>query len=241
MSEQLIERVELRFLGRPLAWLGWYLFMMVANVLVIPSAWGAAAYYRWFFGNVSPSDGSTVSWYGRAEKVWYWFSILGILYWVMNLVSRMGDSADSWQPLTWLCLVFILAELVSLAIWLVIARWVFASTKVSSGSDLAFRGTYLPLLGWSVLLVISVLTIIGWAWVTVGMVKWFYRNVEFGQNRLVFEGRGAQVLWRYIVACLACVFIIPIPWITIWLIRWFVEQTVVERPAQEASGETSNE
>jgi hypothetical protein len=79
---------------------------------------------------------------------------------------------------------------------------------------------------------LSVITIIGWAWVYTAMIRWFCRNIQGTRREVVFKGTGLQYLWRMVVTVIASSFIIPIPWVMRWLLRWQASQTeLVERGA----------
>jgi len=54
-----------------------------------------------------------------------------------------------------------------LGLWatLNILRWFVGHVELSSSRGFSFLGTYVELLGWEILLALSVLTVIGWAWV----------------------------------------------------------------------------
>ncbi|MFO1134492.1 MAG: hypothetical protein U1E30_04720 [Rhodoblastus sp.] len=89
---------------------------------------------------------------------------------------------------------------------------------------LAFRGDFLPYLGWIALGVVSIFTIVGWAWFLQFYLDWVCRNVA-GPLRFRFVGRGVDLLWRSFVAMLGFGLIIPIPWVMAWLTRWFVSRS----------------
>ena len=78
--------------------------------------------------------------------------------------------------------------------------------------------------GWQLLLVVSFITIVGWAWVVTAMTRWICRNIGGTRREVLFNGSGLQVLWRTIVLALLCSLIIPIPWMLRWYARWFVSQ-----------------
>ncbi len=68
-------------------------------------------------------------------------------------------------------------------------------------------------IGWQILVVVSFITIIGWAWVSTAWMRWICRNIQGTRREIVFNASGLEVLWRTIVFAIACVFIIPIPWV----------------------------
>ena len=118
---------------------------------------------------------------------------------------------------------------VQLYLGLIIARWFWKNVVPSCGTKVTFVGTYFQCLGWYLLFIISFITIIGWAWSNVGMIKWFCQNIK-GDNHIVeFHGNGWNVLWRSIVFVLSCIVIIPIPWTTMWLIKWYMSNISIKK------------
>ena len=91
-------------------------------------------------------------------------------------------------------------------------------------------------IGWNILFALSILTIIGWAWVYVAQMRWFCRNVQGTRREVTFTGTGLEFLWRAIVAAIACLFIIPIPWMYRWFGQWLASQTVLAERGASANG-----
>ena len=108
--------------------------------------------------------------------------------------------------------------------WMTV-RWAAANFS-SQGHQLpiAFKGSALTYVGWQVLLYLSAITIIGWAWVITAMLRWICRNVSGTRREVVFNGSGLAVLWRSIVFALLCMLIIPIPWMLRWYAHWYISQ-----------------
>jgi hypothetical protein len=116
--------------------------------------------------------------------------------------------------------------------WLLI-KW-FVANLSSDGQPLRLRfsGSFWGFLGWSLLAVLSVITIIGWAWVYVAQIRWMCRHIEGTRREVVFNGTGLELLWRMIVAALVSLLIVTIPWMYRWLTRWLVSQVeLVEKRA----------
>ena len=97
------------------------------------------------------------------------------------------------------------------AILLKLIVWFVSNLEFSAGPPLSFTGTYPGLLGWNLLVMISCITIIGWAWASAGMYRWFARNTHGQGLEFRFHGEGHQILWRNFVFAMSCVLIIPIP------------------------------
>jgi len=104
----------------------------------------------------------------------------------------------------------------------------------SDGSQLplSFHGNPWTYVGWYLLLHITAITIIGWAWVITAWMRWMCRNIAGIRRNIVFNASGWQVLWRTMVFAFGCILIIPIPWVLGWYTRWYVSQfALVERTA----------
>lgn len=220
-----IEGRRIKFKGTGLQALGWGLVAIVLSLLIIPAAWGAVALYRWFVRNLSFSDGTQASFIGRAGEVWGYFVIVMILGFVPQLSRAIEDPTVSLFISIGLP---ILLLPISAAIWLKIIHWSFSSIRLSCGTSLSFKGNYGPFLGWMLLVTLSVYTIIGWAWASVAMLRWVCRNIEGGDNQLVFTGNGWGFLWRGFIAALASIFIIPAPWMAVWIVRWFSQNMLIK-------------
>jgi hypothetical protein len=225
MEMQRDDKVTLRFLGRGLQALGWGLLAIVAVVLVIPAAWGAVALYRWFVRNLVFSDGTKASFEGRGGEIWLYFVIAAVL----SFLPQFSQVFPEDQQLTVLVIFILLSIPINVAIGLKIFRWFISKIRLSCGTPLSFDGSYGGFLGWTVVLYLSFLTIIGWAWVGVAMLRWICRNIKGGEHELVFVGSGWGFLWRYVLMALGSIFIIPIPWLAVWLTRWFVRNSEIHR------------
>ncbi len=116
-------------------------------------------------------------------------------------------------------------------------RWVVGSIRSTRGRRLTWTGTWVSYLGYTLLIWVSALTIVGWAWAVVAMINWFLRNLNAEGDEVLFTGTGGQVLWRVIVGALACCLIIPIPWILAWWYQWFFSCTVVRYAPTPAPAE----
>jgi hypothetical protein len=116
--------------------------------------------------------------------------------------------------------------------WLAL-KWLIANIA-SNGQPLglSFSGSFWGYLGWNVLAVLSIFTIIGWAWVYTAQLRWICRHIEGTRREAVFKASGLEYLWRCLVTAIACSFIIPIPWVLRWMMRWHASQIeLVERAA----------
>jgi uncharacterized protein DUF4339 len=189
-------------LGRSLAYI-------IGMALVIPAPWVAVWFYRWFGSRVQVPGRPNFEFTGQVGDIWWAFIVL-------SLLGLVGAYDSTYQLIT-----VILQAVVS---WFVL-RWA-VSNFASNGRKLptSFEGSIWAYIGWQLLLIISFITIIGWAWVITAMLRWMCRNINGTRREVVFNGSGLQVLWRSIVFALVCALIIPIPWMLRWYGQWYVSQ-----------------
>jgi len=222
-----------RFEGTALECAGWLIVWIVLSLLILPAAWGAVAFYGWVVRSVRISDGTTVAFEGRGAEVWAQFAAIMALGFAPDLYLRTQ------HPEPALLASFVVPLLVipfTCALWLSVLRWFFAKIRLGCGTPLRFTGTYLPYLGWVLLLSLSMYTIVGWAWVMAALLRWVCRNIEAGENRVVFSGRGWDILWRGVLATLGCVFVVTIPWMWLWFNRWALGRFTIVPKAAPAPG-----
>ena len=83
------------------------------------------------------------------------------------------------------------------------------SARTASGFRSPSTAASGPFIGWQLLMYVSVITIIGWAWVITAWMRWICRNISGTRREVVFNGTGLEVLWRTLLFVIGCVFIIP--------------------------------
>ena len=189
------------------------LALFIGIVFVIPVPWVILMYSRWIVSCVRVPLRPNLAFTGRAVDL-MWFYALVILF-----------IAAAWTQSQVLNLALTVVEFV--LYWLLI-KW-FVANLSSDGQPLGLRfsGSFWGFLGWSLLAVLSVITIIGWAWVYVAQIRWMCRHIEGTRRNVVFNATGLEFLWRSIVTALPCLLIIPIPWMYRWFTRWLVSQVVL--------------
>ena len=189
-------------------------------ILIIPAPWVLVWYIKWLVPCVHVPGRPNLSFVGGAMTLvpWYFGAI----------VLSVGVA------LTGIELLSNLMFLVQIALYWLFVIWVIANLASNEQPlRLSFSGSFLALLGWTILAAFSVITIIGWAWVYTALTRWICRNIQGTRREVLFTGTGLEFLWRTIVTVIASVFIIPIPWVYRWMWRWLASQTVlVERGAQ---------
>jgi hypothetical protein len=194
------------------------LVLFIGLLFVIPVPWVIAMYCRWIVSCTRVPQRPNLAFTGRAVDL-MWFYAVVILF-----------IAAAWTQSQVLNLALSVVEFV--LYWLLI-KW-FVANVSSDGQPLRLRfsGSFWGFLGWSLLAVLSVITIIGWAWVYVAQIRWMCRHIEGTRREVVFNATGLEFLWRSIVTALPSLLIIPIPWMYRWFTRWLASQIVlVERTA----------
>jgi hypothetical protein len=204
------------------ALLGRVLLAAVGLVLVIPAPWAMTSYYRWFIEHLHVATIPGIGFSGRAGDIWWVFVLTGLLTYAgvphihhhihyLRFLAIPVEAALSWLILRW-----ILEHL----------------TSEGRPLSLSLAGGVWGYIGWNILLSLSFITIIGWAWVTTAFMRWICRNIVDATRAVTFNATGWQVLWRTLVFVLASCFIIPIPWMLHWFVRWYVSQfSVIEKSA----------
>lgn len=194
--------------------------LMIGLLLIIPAPWALVWYMNWLVPCMQVPGRPNLSFTGSAMTIvpWYFGAVV-----LAIAVAFVGSE-----------LLSNLMFLVQMALYWLLMKWVLANLA-SSGQPLgiSFSGSIWAYLGWSILGVLSIFTIIGWAWVYVAWLRWVCRNIQGTRREVFFIGAGLDFLWRAIVAAIASCFIIPIPWMYRWMSRWLASQTVLaERGAQ---------
>lgn len=177
--------------------------------LVIPAPWVATSVYRWVASRVRIPARPNFAFNGQVGDIWYVFIAIGLLTYAsfggnfLHLLAFIGQAYLSWMVLRWI-----------------------AGNLSSNGQPLpiAFEGSVLTYIGWHLLLALSAITIIGWAWVVTAWMRWNCRNVTGTRREILFTATGLSLLWRTLVFGLACGFIIPIPWMLRWYGKWYASQ-----------------
>jgi hypothetical protein len=189
----------------------WRSFLaVVGGFVVIPAPWTSTTLYRYYAENTWLPDGRRLTFAGKPGDIWYVF--IGIA--ALGVVGQFHNLVVITLPLTY-CLN-----------WLVF-RWLCDKVGSEDGSvKLAFVGSFWGYVGWNLLIILSVVTIIGWAWVLKFFLRWACRNVR-GTVQFDFVATGWGILGRTVLLILACGLLIPIPWVLRWYSAWILSEVRV--------------
>jgi hypothetical protein len=204
------------------ALLGRTLLYSIGAMLVIPAPWTATGFYRWLVEHLRVPQRPGLGFTGQPGDIWYVFVIQG-------LCAYAGFGEHTYP-------VIIVIPLQGYLSWMTL-RWVVANVSAEGRAlELSFAGSPWTYLGWYLLLYISAITIIGWAWVIAAWMRWMCLHLVGTRREIVFTGSGWQILWRTLVFVVVATLIIPIPWALGWYTRWYVSQfALVERTAFAAA------
>jgi hypothetical protein len=190
------------------------LVFFIGLVFVIPVPWALVWYMKWIVSRIHVPGRPNLTFTGSALTVAAWYFGAIVLAIVLALTG-----------IDWLNSLMVIVQFV--LYWLLI-KWVVANLA-SNGQilGLSFSGSIWAFVGWNILMVLSIFTIIGWAWVYAAQTRWFCRNIQGTRREVTFIGIGWEFLWRFVVAGLASMLIIPAPWMYRWIARWLASQTVL--------------
>jgi hypothetical protein len=209
--------------------------MTFGMLLVIPAPWAGPWFYRWLAGRLSLPNGRRLlleSPFNASAALFLVFALSIVApaaYTGLIAAYDPAAAADAAGP----ALARLLGSAIEFVCTFLIMRWFVGSLRSDDGAlAIRFEGDFWPYLGWNLLIGLSMITLIGWAWVLRFLLRWICRNIA-GTHRFDFVGEGSSLLWRLIVLFIGCLFIIPIPWLFAWFYNWLVTQFVVA-PAVQA-------
>ena len=199
------------------------LVLVVGLIFIIPAPWVLVWYIKWLVPCVRVPRRPNLSFVGEAMTIVPWF------FGALVLVVGVALTGIQWLNN--------LMFFVQVALYWLFLRWFVANLASNEQPlGLSFSGSFWAYLGWTVLTILSIFTIIGWAWVYVAWMRWFCRNIQGTRREVVFIGTGLEFLWRAIVTAIASSFFIPIPWMYRWMSQWLASQTVLAEQGASANG-----
>lgn len=218
---------------------GRLLLFGIGEILIVPMPWVTPMFYRYLCGHLALPDGRRLQFAGKPGDIWHILIGIPLIMWIIQIVNvwrifpiikQHPSSPPGFDP-SFLAL-FIVAEIGMFYLGFLALRWAIARTTSEDGSiKLSFGGSFLGLIGWTLLFGLSSITIIGPFWVLKAQIRWMCRKVD-GSVQFDFIGGGWGILWRAVLGYLACIFIIPIPWIMAWITNWLFSNVVVTSGAK---------
>jgi hypothetical protein len=192
------------------------LLLLIGMLFIIPTPWVLCWYINWFMSCVRVPNRPNLSFTGTPGTIALWF--FGAIA-VLIILGVIGSIAESTAFNN-------IGGIVQIVMYWLFLRYCVANIS-SNGQPLglSFSGSIWAYIGWQILTVLSIITIIGWAWVFAAQMRWLCRNIQGTRRAVVFKGTGLDYLWRLILVALASAFIIPIPWVYRWIMNWFASQT----------------
>jgi hypothetical protein len=186
--------------------------MLIGMCLVIPVPWVFVWYTKWIVSCVKVPGRPNLSFSGNAMTLVPWFFGFIVLAIVVAFIGIQSLNTALY--------------IVQIVLYWLLLKWMVANLA-SNGQPLglSFTGSVWAYIGWNLLFAISIITIVGWAWVAAAQLRWMGRNVQGTRREIIFRGSGLGILWRGIVAVILSSFIIPIPWVYRWMMNWFASQT----------------
>ena len=192
--------------------------------LIVPAPWAGLWLYRWLTGRITLANGRRLFLHSSVGECWYIFVGLGFFV-IAPLLLRNTEIHG---------LAEIVASLASMCFGYLLVRWFSRALRSEDGAfRVAFEGSFWGYLGFQLLVFVSFISIIGWAWVLKYEMRWLCRRTH-GSHEFDFVASGWDVLWRMFLFSLGCLFVLPIPWVLRWYLDWFISQIVVTQAAGEA-------
>jgi len=229
-------RVEMAFTGGALASLGYTALYILLFILMVPAAWGMAAFLGWWAAHLRFSDGAEAAFEGRPGRIWVIFAALVFVSYLPSLAT-IGVADKDKAGLVQLLLSALVIPF-DAALKLPIYRWAIGGIRLTPGGNPRFVAAYPAYLGWVVFSTLSIFTVIGWAWVFVAMARWFCRNTEADGYSFEFVGTGWGLLWRSVIWLAGTMLVIPLPWVLRSIYAWGVGNLVLVR--RDVQGEYSS-
>ena len=190
--------------------------------VVLPAPWAGVWFYRWFAGRVILPGQRPLRLEARVGDIWWLFLGFALAPWI-------GPALDVAFDLRW---GGALSSILGFVFGWALIRWFCGHLRTDDGATkFVFAGGLPAYVGWSLLIGISFVTIIGWAWALKYFLRWICARIE-GAPRFAFNGGGFAILWRGVVFALCSMFVIPIPWLLKWYGNWVVSQFSAEPEAQ---------
>jgi hypothetical protein len=189
---------------------------------ILPAPWAGVWFYKWSASKVILPGGRPLRLQSQVGDIWWLFVGFGLALWI-------GPALDAALDVRW---GGALSSILDFVLGWALLRWFCAHLRTEDGATkIAFAGGVLPYFGWSLLVAVSFVTVIGWAWALKYFLRWICARIE-GAPRFAFNGGGFAILWRTVIIALCSIVVIPIPWLLKWYGNWIISQFSAEPKAQ---------
>jgi hypothetical protein len=204
---------------------GFLLLAAAGQILIVPSPWTTTRLCRFLCEQVSLPNGRRLRFTGGPGDIWYVTVGIGLLA-VAPLAASQEPGLAGVDPLV-LSLLQVAFAIVDWCLTLVLIHWFVAHVQSEDRRmSPEFSGGPWSFIGWQLLAAVSLVTVIGWAWVASGYLRWLCRSIR-GNAAFDFTGSGFAILWRTVVFVVLSALILPIPWTLRWLANWIVSRITV--------------
>ena len=231
-----IKTIRLQFTGEVGQAFKYIVLVVISSITIIPLAWAISALNRWLVRSTLTTEGASgASFTGRGGDVWGWFLGNGLLFIVIYVCSlAAGIAAGEMRVFNMLLIALVIMFLpLSIFFGYRILRWSIESIRTEQGISPQFAGNFVSLIGFQLLIAVSALTVIGWAWVYAAFFRWICRNSMITGYQVRFTGKGSSLLGIYLIVGLGSLLIIPIPFLMIWSLKWHLERIEIDRLAEQ--------
>ena len=213
---------DFNFTGGALGLFGRSILLGASLFLIAPLPWILCGLYSWFVGKVEGRYGAKLTFHGTPGSVWVLTTLYG-LWFVGGIIFNVGlSSTDEASP--WAKTGFEIGNnLASIVFGWFFFRWMISNVALS-GHRLTMTAGLAKYFGWMLLVMLSIFTIIGWAWALCAMYRWLAGTVRGAPGRFTFTTKGHQFLGRSLLYILFMLPIVTFPWAVRWYLAWLVEQ-----------------
>jgi hypothetical protein len=204
---------------------GFLLLAAIGQILIVPSPWTTTRFARFLCEQVALPNGRRLRFTGGPGQIWYITIGIGLLT-LLPPAAAQAPGLAAIDPLT-LLLLQVAVALVDGCLTLALVHW-FVAHLQSEDRRMSpeFGGGLWAFVGWQILAVLSLFTVIGWAWVASAYLRWLCRNIR-GNAVFDFTGSGFAILWRTVVFVALAALILPIPWMLRWLANWYASRITI--------------
>ncbi len=209
--------------GWGLIWRSYVLIFGVMSIVFAPLA--GRWFYRFLTGCAALPNGRRMFLNSPLSSCWWLFLALAALIWgpVALLLAYAGHLGSLHDPVAFKALnsqllpFRVAIQVAILVVSYFLVRWFVRSLRSEDGSlHIVFTGGFWAFIGWDLLIGLSLLTIIGWAWAVKGKMDWMCRRIE-GSHHFQFVASGWDILWRTFAVIAGLWLSIAVVALAIWL------------------------